>query len=79
MHHRIANLGFSPLKTIIILFIICFYFDLTALLPAHNINLIPNFMPIYFFFVITNIVILLCLLKRLEKKKQEKYHETLFE
>ena len=79
LHHRIANLGFSPLKTIMILFIICFYFDLTALLPAHNINLIPNFTPIYFFFVTVNIVILLCLLKRLEKKKQEKYHETLFE
>tara|TARA_B100001013_G_scaffold183886_1_gene110822 strand:- start:272 stop:868 length:597 start_codon:yes stop_codon:yes gene_type:complete len=79
LHHRIANLGFSHLKTIMILFTICFYFDLTALLPAHNINLIPNFMPIYFFFVIANIVILLYLLKRLEKKKQEKYHETLFE
>ena len=79
LHHRIANLGFSPLKTIMILFTICFYFDLTALLPAHNINLIPNFMPIYFFFVTVNIVILLYLLKRLEKKKQEKYHETLFE
>ena len=78
-HHRLANLGFSQLKTITILFLICFYFNLTALLPAHTINLIPNFIPIYFLFVIGNIVVFLYLLNRLEKKKQEKYHGNLFE
>jgi len=78
-HHRLANLGFSQLKTITILFLICFYFNLTALLPAHTINLIPNFIPIYFLFTIGNIVVFLYLLKRLEKKKQEKYHGNLFE
>ena len=78
LHHRLADLGFSPLKTIIILFIVCFYFNLTALLPAHNINLIPKFIPIYLLFVTSNIVILLSLLRRLEKKKQKKYYGNLF-
>jgi len=78
-HHRLAKLGFSQLKTITILFIICFYFNLTALIPAHTINLIPNLIPIYFLFIIGNIVVFLYLLKRLEKKKQEKYHGNLFE
>ena len=78
-HHRLTKLGFSPLKTIAILFMICFYFNLTALLPAHNINLIPKFMPIYFLFVIGNVSVFMYLLKRLEKKKQEKYHGNLFE
>jgi len=78
-HHRLTKLGFSQLKTITILFIICFYFNLTALLPAHTINLIPNFIPIYFLFVISNIAIFLYLLNRLEKKKKEKYHGNLFE
>ncbi len=78
-HHRLAKLGFSQLKTITILFIICFYFNLTALLPAHTINLIPNLIPIYFLFIIGNIVVFLYLLNRLEKKKQEKYHGNLFE
>ena len=79
LHHRLANLGFSPLKTITILFVVCFYFNLTALLPAHTINLIPNLIPIYFLFIIGNIVVFLYLLNRLEKKKQEKYHGNLFE
>ena len=70
-HHRLTKLGFSPLKTISILLIICFYFNLTALLPAHTINLIPNFIPIYFLFVISNIAVFLYLLKRLERKKRE--------
>ena len=78
-HHRLIKLGFSQLKTITILFIICFYFNITALLPAHTIGLIPNFIPIYFLFVISNIAAFLYLLKRLEKKKQEKYHGNLFE
>ena len=79
LHHRLANLGFSPLKTIIILFIVCFYFNLTALLPTHNINLVPKFIPIYLLFVTSNIAILLSLLRRLEKKKQKKYHGNLLE
>ena len=78
-HHRLAKLGFSPTKTIFILFIVCFYLNLTSLLPAYNIDLIPNFIPFYFLFVIINIAVLLLLLKRLEKKKQEKYHGNLFE
>jgi len=78
-HHRLIKLGFSQLKTITILFIVCFYLNLTSLLPAYNIDLIPNFIPLYFLFVIINIGVLLLLLKRLEKKKQEKCHGNLFE
>jgi len=78
-HHRLIKLGFSQLKTMTILFIVCFYLNLTSLLPAYNIDLIPNFIPLYFLFVIINIGVLLLLLKRLEKKKQEKYHGNLFE
>jgi len=79
LHHRLAKLGFSPSKTIFILFTICFYFNLTALLTAHNIDLIPRFIPIYFLFVIINVGIFLYFLKRLENKKQQKYHGNLFE
>jgi len=78
-HHRLTKLGFSQLKTITILFVICFYFNLTALLPAHSINLIPNLIPIYFLFILGNIIVFLYLLNRLENKKQEKYHGNLFE
>ena len=78
-HHRLIKLGFSQLKTMTILFIVCFYLNLTSLLPAYNIDLIPNFIPLYFLFVIINIGVLLLLLKRLEKKKQEKCHGNLFE
>ena len=78
-HHRLIKLGFSQLKTMTILFIVCFYLNLTSLLPAYNIDLIPNFIPLYFLFVIINIGVLLLLLKRLEKKKKEKYHGNLFE
>ena len=51
-----------------ILFLIGFYFDLTALIPAYNINLIPNFIPTYFVFVIINVAVLVAILKRKEKK-----------
>lgn len=68
-HHRLANLGFSPVKLISVFFILCFYFDLTALLPTYNINLIPKFIPVYFVFLVINIALLLALLKRLESKK----------
>ena len=78
-HHRLAKLGFSPLKTITILLIICLYFNLTALLPAHNINLISKFIPIYFVFVVVNIAILLYLLKRLERKNRQTYHGNILE
>jgi UDP-GlcNAc:undecaprenyl-phosphate GlcNAc-1-phosphate transferase len=78
LHHRLVKLGFSQLKTITILFIICFYFNLTALLTAHNIDLIPMFIPIYFLFVISNITLFLYLLKRLENKNKKKYYGSLF-
>ncbi|MCH8158090.1 MAG: undecaprenyl/decaprenyl-phosphate alpha-N-acetylglucosaminyl 1-phosphate transferase, partial [Nitrospinae bacterium] len=70
-HHRLARLGYSPLKSISILFALCLYFDLTALVPAYNINLIPKFIPIYLVFLIGNIAILVYVLKRLENKKRQ--------
>jgi UDP-GlcNAc:undecaprenyl-phosphate/decaprenyl-phosphate GlcNAc-1-phosphate transferase len=67
-HHRLEKLGLTPVKSISILFLIGFYFDLTALIPAYNINLIPNFIPAYFVFVIINVAVLVAILKRKEKK-----------
>ncbi len=68
-HHRLEKLGLSPGKSISILFIIGFYFDLTAMVPVYRINLIPNFIPIYFIFIIINIAILIYILHRIEKKQ----------
>jgi len=68
-HHRLKMLGFSSGKTISILFVIGFYFDLTAMVPVFQINLIPNFIPVYFIFIAVNISILIFILKRFENKK----------
>ena len=68
-HHRLKMLGFSSGKTISILFVIGFYFDLTAMVPVFQINLIPNFIPVYFIFIAANISILIFILKKFEKKK----------
>ena len=68
-HHRLEKLGLSPGKAISILFIIGFYFDLTAMVPVYRIHLIPNFIPAYFVFIIVNIAILIFILQRIEKKK----------
>jgi UDP-GlcNAc:undecaprenyl-phosphate/decaprenyl-phosphate GlcNAc-1-phosphate transferase len=67
-HHRLEKIGFSPGKTISILFVIGFYFDLTAMVPVYRINLIPNFIPTYFIFVILSVVFLVFILQRIEKK-----------
>ncbi len=67
-HHRLGKLGLGPVKSISILFIIGFYFDLTALIPVYNINLIPKFIPTYFVFIVINIAIFVGILKRKEKK-----------
>ncbi len=69
-HHRLGKLGLTPVKSISILFLIGFYFDLTALVPVYNINLIPQFIPIYFIFIIINVAILIVILKQQEKKSQ---------
>ena len=68
-HHRLEKLGFSPGKTISILFVIGFYFDLTAMVPVFRINLIPNFIPVYFVFIIVNVSALIFILQRIEKKQ----------
>ena len=68
-HHRLEKLGLSPGKAISILFIIGFYFDLTAMVPVHRIHLIPNFIPIYSIFIIVNVAILIFILQRIEKKQ----------
>jgi UDP-GlcNAc:undecaprenyl-phosphate/decaprenyl-phosphate GlcNAc-1-phosphate transferase len=67
-HHRLGKLGLTPVKSISILFFIGFYFDLTAMVTAYNINLIPKLIPIYFIFIIINIAILITVLKQKEKK-----------
>ena len=66
-HHRLGKLGLAPVKSISILFIIGFYFDLTALFTAYNISLIPELIPIYLIFIIINITVLVTILKRKEK------------
>ena len=68
-HHRLGKLGLSPGKAISILFIIGFYFDLTAMVPVYRIHLIPNFIPIYSIFIIVNVAILIFILQRIEKKQ----------
>jgi UDP-GlcNAc:undecaprenyl-phosphate GlcNAc-1-phosphate transferase len=67
-HHRLEKLGLKPVKSICILFFIGFYFDLTAMVIAYNINLIPNIIPTYCFFIIINVAVLVTILKRKEKK-----------
>ncbi len=67
-HHRLAKIGFTPLKTISILFLVGFYFDLTAMVPVFNILLIPMFIPVYFIFIILNVTILIYILRKMEKK-----------
>jgi len=67
-HHRLGKLGLTPVKSISILFFIGFYFDLTAMVTAYNINLVPKLIPIYFIFIIINIAILITVLKQKEKK-----------
>ena len=69
-HHRLGKLGLTPVKSISILFLIGFYFDLTALIPIYNINLIPNFIPIYFVFIVINVAIFVEALRRKEKKQR---------
>ena len=68
-HHRLEKLGLSPGKAISILFVIGFYFDLTAMVPVYRIHLIPNFIPIYSIFIIVNVAILIFILQRIEKKQ----------
>ena len=68
-HHRLGKLGLSPGKAISILFVIGFYFDLTAMVPVYRIHLIPNFIPIYFVFILVNVAILIFILQRIEKKQ----------
>jgi UDP-GlcNAc:undecaprenyl-phosphate/decaprenyl-phosphate GlcNAc-1-phosphate transferase len=67
-HHRLEKLGLTKGKTISILFIIGFYFDLTAMVPVFQISLISNFIPKYFIFIIVCIAILVFFLQKAEKK-----------
>lgn len=69
-HHRLMKLGFSSVNTICLLFVIGLYFDLSAMVPVFSINLIPNFIPIYFIFIIANVTGLVLWLRHLEKKRR---------
>ena len=74
-HHRLVKVGFGPTKAIFILFSICIFFDLSALLPVYNINWTSMFIPKYFFFCGITVLILVLLLRQMEirqSKKQEK-------
>ena len=68
-HHRLGNLGLSPVNTICLLFAIGFYFDLSAMGPVFYIDLIPKFIPIYSLFIVFNVAGLIWLLRHLEKKQ----------
>ncbi len=65
-HHRLVKLGFGPTKAIFVLFGVCIFFDLTALIPVYNIDLIPQFVPKYFFFCGVTVMGLVLLLRRME-------------
>jgi UDP-GlcNAc:undecaprenyl-phosphate/decaprenyl-phosphate GlcNAc-1-phosphate transferase len=67
-HHRLEKLGFTPGKSISILFVIGFYFDLSAMVPVFLINLFPNFIPKYLIFIIVSLAILVFFLQKAEKK-----------
>lgn len=67
-HHRLRKLGLTSINTICLLFGIGLYFDLSAMVPVFNINLIPMFIPIYFIFIIANVAGLIGWLRHLEKK-----------
>ncbi len=69
-HHRLHKLGLSPIGSIAVLFVVCLYFDLTALVPAYDIHLIPKLIPIYFIFVLGNILILVRVLRYLENRNR---------
>lgn len=47
-HHRLERLGLSPTQSIFVLLGIAIYFDLWSLLPVYKIDLIPNFIPVFF-------------------------------
>jgi UDP-GlcNAc:undecaprenyl-phosphate GlcNAc-1-phosphate transferase len=69
-HHRLSKLGLSPTGTIFTLFAVCFYFDLTSLVPAYDIDLIPKLVPIFFVFVLGNVLLLILVLRYFEKKQR---------
>lgn len=68
LHHRLRQLGLSPLNTIVALFAVSLFFDLISLIPVYHINLIPNFIPYFFIFAVINVVFLICVLRYFEKK-----------
>ncbi len=67
-HHRLARLGFSSKQIIFLLYGISIYFCLLSLVPIYDVNLIPNFIPIFLVFIIINVALFLFLLSRYEKK-----------
>ncbi len=67
-HHRLAKLGFSSKQIVFLLYGISLYFSLLSLVPIYDVNLIPNFIPIFLVFIIINVATFLFLLSRYEKK-----------
>ena len=63
-HHKLERLGYSPLKSVLILYAAALYFDLFSFLPAYFINLIPYFVPIFFVLVFAKSIGLVVWLRR---------------
>lgn len=67
-HHRLISLGFTPLKTLLVLYFVCIYFDLVSLIPVYFINLVPHLLYYFFALVVISVGLIIFLLSRLEKQ-----------
>lgn len=69
-HHRLMNLGLTSRQTILVLFAVCAYFNLTSLVPIYYINLVPKFVPLFTIFTLISIFVLIFFLRHFEKNKK---------
>ena len=67
-HHRLIHLGFTPVKTLLVLYFVCIYFDLASLIPVYFINLFPHLLYYFFAFIIVSVGFIIYSLGRLEKR-----------
>lgn len=69
-HHRLIRLGLTPRQTILVLYAVCLFFNLSSLVPIYYINLIPKLMPLFTVFTLVCICALIYLLKYCEKSQK---------
>lgn len=69
-HHRLIRLGLGSWQTILVLYAICLFFNLTSLVPIYFINLVPKFMPLFTIFTLINISVLINILRYFERRQQ---------